>query len=613
MYVRSVAISGNQWGEIMANLVSEIKGMYEGFFDFLFERYPNGIEKFDQKWNVGDLRASLIFDALTVISLVYIMSNREEREMMATTAKQIFGFEDIEKILVCLIDETPTSSICFVPEIISESYRISSDFPSIFFDLIRGLTFIICFPTGQVELGQRSFLLTSHLEYNKKILEKNGKLRESTIPILGNIEELNFQKELGFEIKQYIPIIESYRAKRIYLAIVQQIKDKDIQAQVEVHEWYELYDDHSALNKIIFDAVFFNCLSKKEPKILKSSKIDKTFYTKILRDNMPVVISLFSDFSANILEKKTIIEFCVEYLDKPDCDALSYVIAEAVCEVHDYTSSWEESCFKMVKMLLYDFRPYNKSPFQDPTDPNNLKYADKVQKMIRIFNIIIPALNTDERKEALSLLDDKLYGDKYSFFVPRRYEKLIEERRKKEKKMTIEEVKQYLDNFYEAVSNVKIIEELIPGSSTVVRQNSINEILNYMIYLITADGNVSEEDAHICSVISGIKCTPFGIQYSILSSGINFWEFQKQIPHFFNLMISIDNSRLLTRSLSRHSTPSNILLSEMLLTIYKGIGAAILLTNSPVSESKTLRYYTYVNMLDEYLTDNYEGQRYRES
>ena len=207
MYARSAAISGSQWGEIMTDLVSEIKGMYEDFFDFLFERYPNGIEKFDQKWNVGDLRASLIFDALTVISLVYIMSNREEREMMATTAKQIFGFEDIEKILVCLIDETPTSSICFVPEIISESYRISSDFPSIFFDLIRGLTFIICFPTGQVELGQRSFLLTSHLEYNKKILEKNGKLRESTIPILGNIEELNFQKELGFEIKQYIPII----------------------------------------------------------------------------------------------------------------------------------------------------------------------------------------------------------------------------------------------------------------------------------------------------------------------------------------------------------------------------------------------------------------------
>ena len=51
----------------------------------------------------------------------------------------------------------------------------------------------------------------------------------------------------------------------------------------------------------------------------------------------------------------------------------------------------------------------------------------------------------------------------------------------------------------------------------------------------------------------------------------------------------------------------------MLLTIYKGIGAAILLTNSPVSESKTLRYYTYVNMLDEYLTDNYEGERYKES
>lgn len=47
MCVKNVDTNGNQWGDIMANLVSEIKGMYEGFFDFLFERYPNGIEKFD--------------------------------------------------------------------------------------------------------------------------------------------------------------------------------------------------------------------------------------------------------------------------------------------------------------------------------------------------------------------------------------------------------------------------------------------------------------------------------------------------------------------------------------------------------------------------------------
>lgn len=561
---------------------------------------------------LGEMRNLFIADVLAPVSMIYVMSDIEERKEMTTAAKYIFGLEDIEKILVCMIDEAMTMGICFCSRSVYSVYEITK-LPSMTFDFIKSAVLAICFPHGRANIDQRMFLVGSYIQFNERILRNNGKLEKSLVPISGFPTYQEILKKYNFTVKPYTPLEESNKANGFYSRMSIEIRQKRVQKQVENGRECISYITSQTLNNVIFDALFFEQIKDIAPKMLGTPRKDKRLYSKILKADKTVIRSLFTEFNANILEKKTIIEFCVEYLDKPDCDALSYVIAEAVCEVHDYTSSWEESCFKMVKMLLYDFRPYNKSPFQDPTDPSNLKYADKVRKLIHMFNIIIPALDVDERKEALGLLDDKLYGDKYSFFVPRRYEKLIEERRKEEKKMTIEEVKQYLDNFYEAVSNVKIIEELIPGSSTVVKQNSINEILNYMIYLITADGNVSEEDAHICSVISGIKCTPFGIQYSILSSGINFWEFQKQIPHFFNLMISIDNSRLLTRSLSRHSTPSNILLSEMLLTIYKGIGAAILLTNSPVSESKTLRYYTYVNMLDEYLTDNYEGERYKES
>lgn len=596
----------------IGEFASEIKERYEIFFDMFSKNYPNGVGTSEEEMTLGEMRNLFIADVLAPVSMIYVMSDIEERKEMTTAAKYIFGLEDIEKILVCMIDEAMTMGICFCSRSVYSVYEITK-LPSMTFDFIKSAVLAICFPHGRANIDQRMFLVGSYIQFNERILRNNGKLEKSLVPISGFPTYQEILKKYNFTVKPYTPLEESNKANGFYSRMSIEIRQKRVQKQVENGRECISYITSQTLNNVIFDALFFEQIKDIAPKMLGTPRKDKRLYSKILKADKTVIRSLFTEFNANILEKKTIIEFCVEYLDKPDCDALSYVIAEAVCEVHDYTSSWEESCFKMVKMLLYDFRPYNKSPFQDPTDPSNLKYADKVRKLIHMFNIIIPALDVDERKEALGLLDDKLYGDKYSFFVPRRYEKLIEERRKEEKKMTIEEVKQYLDNFYEAVSNVKIIEELIPGSSTVVRQNSINEILNYMIYLITADGNVSEEDAHICSVISGIKCTPFGIQYSILSSGINFWEFQKQIPHFFNLMISIDNSRLLTRSLSRHSTPSNILLSEMLLTIYKGIGAAILLTNSPVSESKTLRYYTYVNMLDEYLTDNYEGERYKES
>lgn len=596
----------------IGEFASEIKERYEIFFDMFSKNYPNGVGTSEEEMTLGEMRNLFIADVLAPVSMIYVMSDIEERKEMTIAAKYIFGLEDIEKILVCMIDEAMTMGICFCSRFVYSVYEITK-LPSMTFDFIKSAVLAICFPHGRANIDQRMFLVGSYIQFNERILRNNGKLEKSLVPISGFPTYQEILKKYNFTVKPYTPLEESNKANGFYSRMSIEIRQKRVQKQVENGRECISYITSQTLNNVIFDALFFEQIKDIAPKMLGTPRKDKRLYSKILKADKTVIRSLFTEFNANILEKKTIIEFCVEYLDKPDCDALSYVIAEAVCEVHDYTSSWEESCFKMVKMLLYDFRPYNKSPFQDPTDPSNLKYADKVRKLIHMFNIIIPALDVDERKEALGLLDDKLYGDKYSFFVPRRYEKLIEERRKEEKKMTIEEVKQYLDNFYEAVSNVKIIEELIPGSSTVVKQNSINEILNYMIYLITADGNVSEEDAHICSVISGIKCTPFGIQYSILSSGINFWEFQKQIPHFFNLMISIDNSRLLTRSLSRHSTPSNILLSEMLLTIYKGIGAAILLTNSPVSESKTLRYYTYVNMLDEYLTDNYEGERYKES
>lgn len=596
----------------IGEFASEIKERYEIFFDMFSKNYPNGVGTSEEEMTLGEMRNLFIADVLAPVSMIYVMSDIEERKEMTTAAKYIFGLEDIEKILVCMIDEAMTMGICFCSRSVYSVYEITK-LPSMTFDFIKSAVLAICFPHGRANIDQRMFLVGSYIQFNERILRNNGKLEKSLVPISGFPTYQEILKKYNFTVKPYTPLEESNKANGFYSRMSIEIRQKRVQKQVENGRECISYITSQTLNNVIFDALFFEQIKDIAPKMLGTPRKDKRLYSKILKADKTVIRSLFTEFNVNILEKKTIIEFCVEYLDKPDCDALSYVIAEAVCEVHDYTSSWEESCFKMVKMLLYDFRPYNKSPFQDPTDPSNLKYADKVRKLIHMFNIIIPALDVDERKEALGLLDDKLYGDKYSFFVPRRYEKLIEERRKEEKKMTIEEVKQYLDNFYEAVSNVKIIEELIPGSSTVVKQNSINEILNYMIYLITADGNVSEEDAHICSVISGIKCTPFGIQYSILSSGINFWEFQKQIPHFFNLMISIDNSRLLTRSLSRHSTPSNILLSEMLLTIYKGIGAAILLTNSPVSESKTLRYYTYVNMLDEYLTDNYEGERYKES
>lgn len=126
-----------------------------------------------------------------------------------------------------------------------------------------------------------------------------------------------------------------------------EIRQKRVQKQVENGRECISYITSQTLNNVIFDALFFEQIKDMTPKMLGTPRKDKHLYPKILKSGQTVIRSLFTEFSANILEKKTIIEFCVEYLDKPDCDALSYAIAEAVCEVHDYTSSWEESCFKM--------------------------------------------------------------------------------------------------------------------------------------------------------------------------------------------------------------------------------------------------------------------------
>ena len=74
----------------------DIKERYEMFFDAFSKKYPSGINFFNKKFMVGEIRNLFIVDVLAPVSMIYVMSDAKERKEMAAAAKYIFGLEDID-------------------------------------------------------------------------------------------------------------------------------------------------------------------------------------------------------------------------------------------------------------------------------------------------------------------------------------------------------------------------------------------------------------------------------------------------------------------------------------------------------------------------------------
>lgn len=588
----------------------DIKERYEMFFDAFSKKYPSGINFFNKKFMVGEIRNLFIVDVLAPVSMIYVMSDAKERKEMAAAAKYIFGLEDIEKILICMIDEIITMGICFLPRSISETYD-DYKLPGMLFDFIKGAVLAICFPHGKANIDQRMFLLGSYIEFNKKALKDNGRLETDLVPISGFPTYKSILKKYDFTIKPYIPLEDSRKAKGFHIRMATEIRQRRVQEQVKRGNPSISFMSIQTLNNMIFEVIFFDRIKDIAPRMLETSGKDKKLYAKILREDKTVVRSLFTEFSANILEKKAIIEFCVEYLGKSDCENLAHLIVSTVCEVHDYTENWESSCFKLIKMLLYDFKPYCENPPHCSNSSKTSKYDADVQKMIRMLKIIIPALDVEERREALLLLGDRLYKDKYSFFTLCRYKTLAEKRREEEEKMPIEEIRQCIENFYNSIVNMEIRGIDLPANlGKIAAQNMRNDLIWYMIYLSYIDETISEEDLNIFSTIFRKRFTPLLIRLNIIHHRINLSEFESQIPRSIEFFVNVENLSLLKGN--SKDSPSKMRPSEILLIIYRALGAKIVSTNKYTKANKSRLYHSYINMLDRYITNNYKGERFKD-
>lgn len=168
----------------IGEFASEIKERYEIFFDMFSKNYPNGVGTSEEEMTLGEMRNLFIADVLAPVSMIYVMSDIEERKEMTIAAKYIFGLEDIEKILVCMIDEAMTMGICFCSRSVYSVYEITK-LPSMTFDFIKSAVLAICFPHGRANIDQRMFLVGSYIQFNERILRNNGKLEKSLVPISG--------------------------------------------------------------------------------------------------------------------------------------------------------------------------------------------------------------------------------------------------------------------------------------------------------------------------------------------------------------------------------------------------------------------------------------------
>lgn len=157
------------------------------------------------------------------------------------------------------------------------------------------------------------------------------------------------------------------------------------------------------------------------------------------------------------------------------------------------------------------------------------------------------------------------------------------------------QLKELVDNLCDAIDTLGANTSLPDGTGKAARM----EMGMFMMYLSASDGQISWDEAKIISDICELNLSPNDLGKFIRENNIYSTEFEQKVPVTLQIMVQADNALL--------AAGNNTSGSKAMIGTYKAVGEALIKSDGDVDDNEVNDYKIYINMLEEYRDNNYNG------
>ena len=132
-------------------------------------------------------------------------------------------------------------------------------------------------------------------------------------------------------------------------------------------------------------------------------------------------------------------------------------------------------------------------------------------------------------------------------------------------------------------------------SDTTLKKCIQVELCSYLMYLSAADGKIAWQEASFIRDYLDYDLTVDDIHQIIIENEIYSTEFEEKVPLSMKVLVNVDNA------LYKANGYNDQLGSELLLTLFEGLGKEFLVCNADVSENEIRDLSIYLTMLRNYI------------
>ena len=134
-----------------------------------------------------------------------------------------------------------------------------------------------------------------------------------------------------------------------------------------------------------------------------------------------------------------------------------------------------------------------------------------------------------------------------------------------------------------------------------LRDDTVSEMIYYLMYLSVADGDVEWAEVRILNQYLGTHFTPADVQRNIELQQNMFFKFQDEPPQVFTLLVDMD------KQFCKNGVLAKPYVSELMIAIYRELGREIVHADSEFEMEERIRLSAYLNMLQTYREKHLSG------
>ena len=139
------------------------------------------------------------------------------------------------------------------------------------------------------------------------------------------------------------------------------------------------------------------------------------------------------------------------------------------------------------------------------------------------------------------------------------------------------------------------------GMETSVGKAALANLVNYLMYLSSSDGQIKPEEVRFISDVADAQIPAERMAEYIRENNIYSTEFENDVPIALQFAVKLDNE-LYKRGLSEQVNNTN--LSEVIMQTFGYAGKALMQSDGDIDDNEKSDFMIYMGMMNKYIKDN---------